>query len=49
MTNEELLKMIMELSHRISQLEVENKNLKRDIESLMKEQKPEIFIYSNKF
>ena len=49
MTNEELLKMIMELSHRISQLEVENKNLKRDIENLTKEQKPEIFIYSNKF
>ena len=49
MTNEEILKMIMELSHRVSQLEVENKNLKRDIENLTKEQKPEIFIYSNKF
>lgn len=34
MTNEELLKMIMELSHRINQLEVDNKNLKRNIEEL---------------
>ncbi len=41
--------MIIELSHRISQFEVENKNLKRDIKNLTKEQKPEIFIYTNKF
>lgn len=41
MTNEGiyLLRKILELSHRISQLEVENKNLKRDIENLLKEQK----------
>lgn len=34
MNNEDLLKMIIELSHRINILEVENKNLKRDIEDL---------------
>lgn len=34
MNNEDLLKMIIELSHKINMLEVENKNLKRDIEDL---------------
>lgn len=34
MNNEDLLKMIIELSHRINMLEIENKNLKRDIEDL---------------